>query len=257
MKWLTTNRLWIIFNLSAIFVLVFTIRQGEAGWNNTKSFDPGLENAKWAVRFLLICLSMTPLRTYFGWNASFKLRKSAGLWSFGFACVHVAYTLWQTGFNWLTLTQPLFVLGLASFGILSALALTSNRFAMRRLRKNWKKLHRMVYVAGGTILYHAILATLYSKKMYIRDPNAIHELRIYLAILTGLLVVRIPHVRRFIKGIRSQPRPTKLPQVEKPLLEVPIFMHPKSNGHPPIYHQDDLIAFAEEEGAEQLEKMPF
>lgn len=49
-------------------------------------FDPLFEHSgKWAVRFLLLCLLMTPLNTLFGWRAALRLRKPAGLWAFGFA----------------------------------------------------------------------------------------------------------------------------------------------------------------------------
>ena len=70
------------------------------------TFDSGLESGKWAVRFLLISLSSTPLNTYFGWSSAIKLRKSAGLWAFGFACLHVFYYLRETPLNWLTWPLP-------------------------------------------------------------------------------------------------------------------------------------------------------
>jgi len=261
MKWVKKNSLWTLLNCFAVFVLIYTVTQGETGWDNLETFDPSLASAKWAVRFLLFCLSMTPLRTYFRWNAGVKLRKPAGLWSFGFASLHAAYIIQETGLSWLTLPiLPFILLGVVSLGILTALAVTSNRFAMRRLHKNWKRLHRMVYLAGGTILYHAILASMYSKKLMIREPQASYELRIYTVVLAVLLTVRIPFVQRLLIKARRQPQPKPQPViVELPhIIPTPKYKpqnHP--NHHLPIQATQEIQEFPEiEEEEESLEVMP-
>jgi len=85
-----------------------------------------------------------PLKTYFGWSAAIKLRKPAGLWGFGFALLHVLFYLSDTRLNWLDFAMPTFMVpGLLGLLILSALALTSNWWAMRWLRKYWKRLHQL------------------------------------------------------------------------------------------------------------------
>ena len=48
------------------------------------------------------------------------------------------------------------------------------------------------------VTYHGILAAAASKKLLYRDPNAVEELNIYLAMMTVLLVVRIPAVKRLL-----------------------------------------------------------
>lgn len=104
--------------------------------------------------------------------------------------------------SWLAWPMPPYLaLGLGGLLILTALALTSNRWAMRRLKKSGKRLHRLVYLAGPTVLFHAMLAATASKKMMVRDPQAIHELKVALALLVVLLVVRLPVVRRLRKQI--------------------------------------------------------
>jgi sulfoxide reductase heme-binding subunit YedZ len=174
------------------------------------AFDTGLESGKWAVRFLLTSLMMTPLSTYFGWKGGIKLRKSAGLWAFGFAALHILVYLREAKFRWLTMSMPSYLwLALAGTGILAILACTSNRWAMKVLGKNWKRLHRLVYLSGIAVVTHSMLATTMSKKLYIRDPNAQEELKIYAAMLCVLLIVRIPLVRQFLMQIPARLKRTQ------------------------------------------------
>ena len=202
MIWLKSHLRWAMLNLFAVSVMLLVLTRGSTDWNSSGALDPMLEAGKWAIRFLLICLSMTPLQKYFGWRSATKLRKPAGLWAFGFAVLHVLAYIRETQFSWLEFPlRPFIVLGILGFLILSALAITSNRWAIRRLRKNWKRLHRLVYLAGNLVILHAILATTMSKKIAVRDPQAIKELQVYLAVLVVLLAVRIPQVRRMLVQI--------------------------------------------------------
>lgn len=247
MAWLKTNWGWAALNLAALSILVVILGQGRSDWNTIPTFDPGLESGKWAIRLLLICLSMSPLYGYFGWSGAIKLRKPAGLWAFGFALAHALFTLWETPWGWLSWPLHSFiVLGLLGLLILSLLAITSNRWAMRRLKRYWKRLHRLVYVAGLAVVYHAILATEASKKLFVYDPQAITELNIYLALLVVLLVVRPSPVRRLLKSIPARLRPQ--PQVDRAVVPDPIPEY-----RPVIYDSqvgillDDLLAEVEEE----------
>jgi hypothetical protein len=105
---------------------------------------------------------------------------------------------------WLDPTLPLYLaLGLYGLGVFAALAATSNRWSMRRLGKNWKRLHRMVYSAGLAVAVHALFAAAFSKKMGLFDPEGVSELRVYLGALIVLLAVRVPRVRTLLKGLTS------------------------------------------------------
>ena len=211
MNWLISNWRWSALNFFALSVLVTVLTQGSTDWNDRDTFDPMLASGKWAIRFLLGCLAMTPLNTYFGWREAVKLRKPAGLWAFGFASLHILLHIRQASFEWLTVDMPFYlVLGLVGISILSALAATSNRWSMQRLGKNWKRLHRLVYLAGMAVTTHGMLATMMSKRIHVRDPQAPHEIKIYIAILSVLLVVRIPIVRQLLTQI-----PNLLKQLHK------------------------------------------
>lgn len=233
MKWLKSNWRWATLNLFAVSVLVDVLSRGSTDWNATHTFEPGLESGKWAIRFLLICLAMTPLKTYLHWNGAIKLRKPAGLWAFGFAVLHLLFYVSETQLTWLIFPIPSYIaLGLLGLLILTALAITSNRWAMRRLGKYWKRLHRLVYLAGIAVIFHGILATEMSKKVLVHDPQAIQELKLYLAVLVVLLVVRIPLVRRMLKRMRILPRPRR--QVDLPPL-VPITLPDSLPEYRPVH----------------------
>lgn len=202
MNWFRANWRRAAFNLFAVSTLVLVLTQGSTDWYRTDTFDPGLESGKWAIRFLLACLTMTPLKTYFGWSSAVKLRKSAGLWAFGFASLHVLFYIRDAKLDWLSTSMPLHLaLGLAGVIILTALTVTSNRWSMQQLGRNWKRLHRFVYLAGITVVTHSMLATTGSKKLLMRDPEAEHELKIYAVALCALLLLRIPIVRQSLKQI--------------------------------------------------------
>lgn len=226
MTWLKSNWRWAALNLFALSSLIVVLKWGKMGWSATYTFDPGLESGKWAIRFLLICLAMTPLHAYFGWRSVIKLRKPAGLWAFAFAVLHVRFYFNGTPFStWLANPQiPLttfMALGIVGLLIMTALAITSNRWAMCLLGKNWKRLHRLVYFAAIAVVLHSTLATSMSKKMFVRDPQAIRELNIYLALVVVLLVVRIPIVRRVLKRVLSLRRPQRKPAVPVVLISRP------------------------------------
>ena len=202
LAWFKSHWRWSTLNLFGVCALVFVLTQGSTDWNRPDTFDPGLESGKWAIRFLLTSLTMTPLNTYFGWSSAIKLRKSAGLWAFSFACLHVLFYIRQSKWEWLKLSMPAYLaFGLAGLTILTALAITSNRWSMQGLGKNWKRLHRLVYLSGIVVVTHSLLALTMSKKLHVRDPQAEYELEAYAAILFALLVVRIPLFRKVLRQI--------------------------------------------------------
>ena len=147
---------------------------------------------------------MTPLNSFFGWRGAIRLRKPAGLWAFGFTAVHLFYYLSEYQLSLLLvwpIQQPFLLPGILGFAILLSMAVTSNKWAMRRLKTEWKRLHRLVYLAGISVTVHAVLATNASKRIVVRDPDVLPELQLYLLLLLILLAVRLPIIRRLIKGV--------------------------------------------------------
>jgi sulfoxide reductase heme-binding subunit YedZ len=78
-----------------------------------------------------------------------------GLLHFGF---HVLYEGGGNGLV-LSLSKPFIWFGLGGLTILSVLALTSNQLTIRALGgRNWKRLHRLAYIAAAVLIYHQSIA---------------------------------------------------------------------------------------------------
>src|SRR5512134_1958637 len=117
---------------------------------------------KFALLFLTLSLSITPLHTITGWNPLIRVRRTLGLYAFMYAGLHfLTFSGLDYGFNlqWIIpeiAEKPYIIVGLMALSILLALALTSTKGWQRRLRKNWKRLHRLVYAAGLLVIVHYI-----------------------------------------------------------------------------------------------------
>jgi sulfoxide reductase heme-binding subunit YedZ len=141
----------------------------------------------WALVMLLITLSVTPVRLIMGAHWLIQLRGMAGLWMFFYACLHLSAYLWlDFYFDWQEITldiakHPYVLAGVAAFLMTVPLAATSSKWAMRRLKRRWKQLHRLVYLI-------AVVAVLHFWWLVKKD---ITEPLIYAGVLTLLLGIRI------------------------------------------------------------------
>ena len=107
----------------------------------------------WTLAFLLITLSITPLRNLSGWSWLIKLRRMAGLFAFFYALLHFITYIWLDQFFDLhdiykdVIKRPFITIGFAAFIMLIPLALTSTNAMIKRLGgKRWLLLHRLVYL---------------------------------------------------------------------------------------------------------------
>jgi sulfoxide reductase heme-binding subunit YedZ len=117
------------------------------------------QTGTWTLTFLTITLCVTPVRRLTGWNQVVRLRRMLGLFAFFYATLHML--TWVIFIHFFDIDfmiedvtmRPFITVGMTVFLILFVLALTSNRFAVRRLGRRWQTLHRLVYVAaiGGVI----------------------------------------------------------------------------------------------------------
>ncbi|MEJ7861890.1 MAG: protein-methionine-sulfoxide reductase heme-binding subunit MsrQ [Pyrinomonadaceae bacterium] len=116
--------------------------------------------------FLLITLSITPLRKYYGWNQLVKFRRMLGLYAFFYGFLHlVAYSIFDKSLSVSAIVgdvweRPFIAVGMLSFFLLIPLAISSTNGMIKRLGgKNWQKLHRLTYVAaiGGVIHFYMIV----------------------------------------------------------------------------------------------------
>lgn len=153
---------------------------------------------KLALIMLVASLACTPLNTFFGVKIALKVRRLLGLYAFMFAVLHMLiFVGLDYGFNWTFLWQDLsnkryIWVGLLTLVILTMLAATSFRWWMKRLGKNWKRLHRLVYLAGILVILHYA----WSKKgdVLALQGEVIQPL-VFGLVVALLLLVRVPAVK--------------------------------------------------------------
>ena len=146
------------------------------------------DTGQWALRFLLISLSISPLRLLFGWHFLAPIRRMVGLYCFFYASVHMLLYIWLDQFFNLgdiiddIIERPFITVGVISFLALIPLAVTSNDKMKKRLgSERWKRLHSVIYFIGmGGALHFFMLV-----KKDITEPL------IYIAILVILLGIRL------------------------------------------------------------------
>jgi len=155
-----------------------------------------------AIALLTAALAVDPAVTLSGWRKLEKLARPLGLYAFGYAFLHFGVFIGlDFGFNgpllWQELREkPFILIGLSALLILNALAITSFRWWQRKLGKNWKRLHRLVYLAGVLVVVHYGLAL--KGDFFQLKGNVLLPWLYGIGILI-LLAMRIPAVKKWIK----------------------------------------------------------
>lgn len=159
----------------------------------------------WALRFLLLTLAITPLRQLLKQPMLLRFRRMLGLYAFAYATLH--FTAWlvldMRGF-WAVIAEdlvkrPYITVGFAAWLLLLPLAATSTVGWMRRLGRNWGRLHRLVYA----IAVLAVLHFWWLVKSDIREPLLYASI---LAVLLGWRIAKAWQRRRQLQaGTASRP----------------------------------------------------
>jgi len=153
---------------AAVFIacLIPLARLGWGIWNDQLGANPiefvARSLGTWTLNFLLITLTVSPLRKLSGWHWLLRLRRMLGLFAFFYAVLHLTTYLWlDQFFDWQAivkdiLKRPFITIGMSAFVLLVPLAATSNQAMIRRLGgKRWQQLHRSIYVIAifGVVHY--------------------------------------------------------------------------------------------------------
>lgn len=167
-----------------------------AGLNNQLGPDPGKALVDglglWALRFLLVTLSLRPLRDITHQSIFIRVRRLIGLFCWFYASLHFAASIFYVvGYSWSDLLKAFsektyIILGFAAWLMLVPLGVTSNRWSQRRLGRRWVKLHRIIYVIVLFACFHFI--------WLVRSDY--WEPMLYFVFALLLLVLRIPSVSR-------------------------------------------------------------
>jgi sulfoxide reductase heme-binding subunit YedZ len=109
----------------------------------------------WTLIFLLVTLTITPLRKLTGQLWLIRLRRMFGLFAFFYGCLHFLTYIWlDQGFDIHSMTKdvykrPFITAGFTAFVLLFPLAVTSTRRMIQRLGgPRWQWLHRLIYVSA-------------------------------------------------------------------------------------------------------------
>jgi methionine sulfoxide reductase heme-binding subunit len=191
----------IVFALSlAPFAwLAYRASSGDLGVNPTETLQLGL--GIWALRFLLITLTITPLRRLTGWNRVIQFRRMLGLFAFFYACLHVlTYLVLDQYFAFDQMLadvvkRPFITMGFTAFVLMIPLAVTSTTGWIRRLGRRWQVLHRLIYVSGVAAAVHFV----WKVKVAVGEP-------VYYAVAVGLVLgFRVYWQLRSARPLRAKP----------------------------------------------------
>lgn len=212
------NWLWWAANLAAaapLALMIWDYSQGVLGIDPVNAINN--RTGRTAIILLFASLACTPLHILFGWRQVLGLRKSLGLWAVGYAGLHLLnFVGLDYAFNFgqmvqdAVLDKPYILAGLAALLLLIPLAVTSTRGWMRRLGRNWKRLHRLAYAAGVLALLHFLWQAKAAERW---------EPLLYAVVLGMLLAARVPPLRRLIVRWRTgnqAPAPGQGPALGRP-----------------------------------------
>ena len=192
-----------------IACLVPALLLGWKTYTNQLGVDPvaQLEHTSglWALRSLLMTLAVTPLRMITRWNWLIRYRRMFGLFAFFYATLHFTIYLvidlggfWAQIFNEIA-KKPFITVGFAAWLLLIPLAATSTKAMMRKLGRNWLRLHRLVYVIGLLGVLHFLWQVKFGEKIAVVEPV------IYFGVYLVLIALRVPSWMRRTRS-RSLPK---------------------------------------------------
>jgi len=164
----------VALHLAACLPLVYLIIAANQGW---LSADPAKDiqhfTGRMALKLLLATLLVSPLTRKLKQPLLIRTRRLLGLWCFAWASLHLtSYYLLELGYDHLQLlgkelvSRPYLLLGMISWLVLFALAITSFQRAQRKLGRRWQTLHNAVYLVAILAPIHY----LWSVKVFSPQP---------------------------------------------------------------------------------------
>jgi methionine sulfoxide reductase heme-binding subunit len=217
------SRLQLITHLGALFPLAWLAwdyLQGNFSVNPIQ--DLTLRTGKAALLLLVLSLACTPANILLGWRQAISIRRALGLYAAFYASIHfLIFIGLDYGFNWglillEVVDKPYVWVGLSALTVLLLLAITSTRGWKVRLGKNWKRLHRLVYLAAILVIVHFAWVKkgdILALQGDILQPLAFGGLVGFL-----LLVRSAPFKRRFI-GLRDRFRRSRSKALQRSLAD--------------------------------------
>ncbi len=152
----------------------------------------------WAVIFLMLSLAMTPARALFDWMPLVQIRRRIGVAAALYAGAHfLIYVLdqkWNLGVVATEIIKRFYLtIGFVTLLMLVVLAITSTDGWQKRLRRNWKRLHWLIYPAAFIAIVH----------FFIQSKVKIGEPAFTAGLFTWLMLWRVlpPRLQRGYLGL--------------------------------------------------------
>ena len=174
-----------------LLCLVPLLRLGWKALNSALGANPvqviTFSTGTWTLVFLLLTLSITPLRKMTRLYWLIQYRRMLGLFAFFYGCLHLLTYVWLDQFFEAhsiykdVFKRPFITAGFTAFVLMVPLAATSTQKAIRRLGNRWQMLHRLIYASAlaGVIHYWWLV------KKDVRRPE------VYAGVLAALLGYRL------------------------------------------------------------------
>ena len=178
-----------------------------SNWFSERTFYTGQAG----FTFLILSLACTPLNTLFGWSSLNALKKPLGNYGFIFILIHLGVFVFDFSFLGdsfdfslavaATFKKNYALVGFVAFVLLVPLALTSNKWSIKKLGKKWKKLHQLVYVIAVLGAVHYIWV--WMSKRALEKPIA------FAIVVAFLLFLRVDWVKNRIREFKKSRRAAK------------------------------------------------
>lgn len=135
----------------------------------------------WAIRLFLISLAVTPFARALDWNGLLLVRRNIGVASACYAVAHLSLYVVDENFKLGTVVSEIalrfyLTIGFAALLVLLALAWTSTDGWVKRLGRNWKRLHRLAYPFAPVALLHYFIQS----KLNVSEPVFVSGLFLWL-----------------------------------------------------------------------------
>lgn len=174
---------------ASVLLLLFVPAALYAFWLETDALGgrPVMEaihgTGLWAIRFLMLSLAISPFARALDWPGLLLVRRMVGVAAACYAVAHLYLYVVDQKYAFLTVVSEIarrfyLTIGFAALTGLLCLAATSTNAAVKRLGRNWKRLHRLAYPIGAVALLHFFIQS----KLNVSQPVFVGGLFIWLMV---------------------------------------------------------------------------
>jgi sulfoxide reductase heme-binding subunit YedZ len=148
-----------VFVLVSLPALYYAVKLGQNDLGPLPYKEALHRIGDWTVRFIILTLLLTPLQRIVMWPKLALIRRMLGVTAFAYALTHFSLYVVNEKFDLVFVASEIvkriyLTIGFTALIGLSLLAATSTDWALRKLGRNWKRLHMIVYGLAVLALLH-------------------------------------------------------------------------------------------------------